>query len=400
MEETVSLRTRRAEPRGLALLQKGFRPFFVLAALFAVGVVPLWLLVYTGHAGVGAYLLPTVWHAHEMVFGFSAAVIAGFLLTAVPNWTSRPTATGGLLAALCLVWVAGRAALLLTGVLPAAVVAAVNLAFLPLLALTVGRVIVAARSRRNYGIVLALVALWLAQLATHAGALMGSIPWQTNGPVMGVDLVILIIMVIGGRIIPLFTRNATKAEGIRNLPWIDRLSLAGAVALLGADALSVTGAPLAAIAAAAAALSAARMIHWGARHTLREPLLWVLHVGYAFVPLGFGLRALAVFVPQVTDSTALHALTLGAIGTLTLGMMARVSLGHTGRPLKASPALGVAFALVVLAALLRVVGPMVGGALRTPSIHAAGTAWTVAFAIYLIGIGPFLFRPRPDGRPG
>lgn len=400
MEDLLTLTGSRAEPRGVAIFAKGFRAFFVLAALHAIVMIPLWLFFRAGAVTIEGSLLPTVWHGHEMVFGFATAVVAGFLLTAASNWTKRETASGGWLAALCLVWLAGRAAMLVGPRLPPIVVAVTCLAFLPLLAFAVGRPIVLSRSTRNYGIVVALLGLWLAQLLTHAGALSGSILWQTAGPKVGVGLVIVLILVIGGRIIPLFTRNTTKAEDIRSLPWLDRIAIGGAVATLLADALSIGGWPFAAAAGVTAIASAARALHWGTRRSLSDPLLWVLHLGYAFVPLGFALRAIAVFVPRVADSTAQHALTVGAIGTLTLGMMARVALGHTGRPLKAPPSLAFAFGAMILAALARVIGPIVGGAVETPMIHVAGTAWTLAFAIYLVRLGPLLFRPRPDGRPG
>lgn len=400
MEDLVTLGAKRSAPTGFALFEKGFRPFFALASLFAIGIVPLWLLVRAGTLGWGGYLLPTAWHAHEMVFGYTMAVVAGFLLTAASNWTKRTTATGIFLVVLCFAWVVGRVAPLLGGVLPDEAIAAASLVFLPLVAIAVGRVVVLAKSRRNYGLVLVLALLFLAQLATHLGALAGSVRWQTTGPRLGVDLIVVIILVIGGRIIPMFTRNTTKAEGIRNLPWLDRLSIGSAVAIVAADALSVRGAALGAIAALAALASASRMRHWGTQHTLREPLLWVLHAGFAFVPLGFALRAIAAFVPSVSDSTALHALTAGAIGTLTLGMMTRVSIGHTGRELSAPTSLGIAFALVIFAAVVRVAGPLVGGSLTQPALYLSATAWTLAFAIYLVRIGPYLFKPRPDGEPG
>lgn len=400
MEDLVTLRAAGPEPSRFALFEKGFRPFFLLAALFATVVVPIWLLVHAGLIDIGDHLLPTTWHAHEMVFGYAMAVVTGFLLTAAENWTSRTTARGTFLAVLCLAWIVGRIAPLLGGVLPGAAIAAASLAFLPLVALAVGRVVVLARSRRNYGLVLVLVALFGAQILTHVGALRGSILWQTTGPRLGVGLIIVIILVIGGRIIPLFTRNATKAEGIRNLVWVDRLGIASGVVLVVADASLVRGATIGVIATLAAFSNALRMRCWGTQHTLRTPLLWVLHVGYAFVPLGFGLRALAEVLPNVSQSIALHALTAGAIGTLTLGMMARVSLGHTGRELEAPVSIVVAFSLVILGALVRVAGPLLGGASTMPALHLSGTVWALAFAIYLVRIGPYLLRSRPDGRPG
>lgn len=389
----------RPAARPSALFAKGFRPFFLLAALWAAAAVPLWVVAQAGHADVGAYFVPSAWHAHEMVFGFATAVVAGFLLTAAANWTKRETAKGGLLAALAALWVAGRAALLLTDEIPPALVAAVSLAFLPALALVVGRVIVAARSRRNYGIVLVLAVLWLAQLSSHAGALTDDLLLQVRGVRLGVDLILVLVVVIGGRIVPLFTRNATGATDIRSVPWLDYAAIAAVVGCAFADALLLTGVPLAAITGVTAALTALRALRWGTRHALREPLLWVLHVGYFFVPLGFALRAAAELTPHVQASPALHVLTVGAIGLMTLGMMARVALGHTGRPLVSPRSVTAAFVLLVVATLARAAVTL-GGHLSTPALHVAATAWSLAFLLYLARIGPILVAPRPDGRPG
>lgn len=400
MSDLVKLRTSDPPPTGSAILAKGFRPFFVLAALHALMFVPLWIAVHSGALSVGDYFLPMSWHAHEMVYGYTAAVVAGFLLTAASNWTKRETATGPLLAALCVVWGLGRVAPLVATSLPPLAVAGLSCAFLPLLALVVARAILAAKSRRNYGIVGVVVALSLTQLWTHWGALTGRIEWQLAGPRVGVDVVIVLILVIGGRIIPIFTRNTTKAPNIRNHVALDRASIASALAFTAADVAMLQGPLLGALGALAAVLSLARMVHWGFGPSLKNPLLWVLHLGYVFVPLGFGMRAVAAFIPELGVSTALHLLTAGAIGTLTLGMMTRVSLGHTGRPLQTPKALSVAFALVIAAALLRVVGPLIGGRVAMPMVHSASSLWALAFLIYLIRIAPSLFRPRPDGRPG
>lgn len=384
---------------GGALLQKGFRPFFFLAALHAVVMVPLWLLVQGGVVRLGAYFVPTDWHAHEMVFGFSVTMVAGFLLTAAANWTKRETATGGLLLSLCLLWLAGRAALLAGGVVQPALVAALNLAFLPALALVLGRAIFGAKSRRNYGIVAVLVVLWLAQLVSHVGALEGDILLQRRGVRLGIGLILVLIAVIGGRIIPLFTRNATGAE-VRRHPRLDVAAIAGVVACAVADAWLLVGPVLGVVMGVTAVLTALRAWHWGLRAAFGDPLLWVLHIGYLFLPLGLALRAIAVWVPAVQASAALHVLTVGCIGLLTLGMMVRVALGHTGRPIRSTPLVTMAFALLVVATVARVVGPVIGGHASTPMIHLAGTAWPLAFMVYVIGIGPMLVRPRVDGRPG
>lgn len=383
-----------------ALFAKGFRPFFLLAAAWAVAIVPLWLFVQEGYVPLGAYLVPTDWHAHEMVFGFAAAVIAGFLLTAASNWTKRATATGPLLAALCALWIAGRAALFASDGLPPALVAAANLAFLPALALVLGRVIVGAKSRRNYGIVAVIVALWLAQIVSHVGALEDDLVLQRRGTRLGVDLVLVLIAIIGGRVIPLFTRNATGASDIGTPKWLDIAAIASVLATAVADAAFLYGPILGLTAAIAAVLNALRMLRWGTRYAAREPLLWVLHAGYAFLPLGLALRALAELTGALPASPALHALTVGCIGVLILAMMARVTLGHTGRPLRATRTLTVAFMLIVVTALLRAVGPMIGPLVSTSAIHSSSMVWSLAFLLYLVALGRALVTARIDGRPG
>lgn len=398
--EQKLLSPRESPKQGWPLFAKGFRIFFVLAALHAALMIPLWLVVYLGVLDVGEYFLPSSWHAHEMVFGSSCAVITGFLLTAASNWTKRETATGPALAALSGVWLLGRIAPFLAGRIPDLAVAVLSLAFLPLVALALARVVFGARSKRNYGVVAIVGALFGVQLVVHIGALRGDILWELGGSRVGVDLVVLMILVIGGRVIPLFTRNRTKAEGIRSHPWLDGASIASAIALTIADAMVVQGVLLTTLAGLAAFFAFARMVHWGFRPALRVPLLWVLHLGFLFVPLGFATRAVAALVPKVGSSTALHLLTAGAIGVLTLGMMARVALGHTGRALVAPKVITVAFGLVVLAAILRVSGPWIGGAFLAGSLHASATCWTLAFLLFLVRLGPSLFQARPDGRAG
>ncbi len=398
MQDAVTLRRRTELPR-FALLQKGFRPFFLLAALWAALAVPLWLVVLAGSVSVGSYLTPTYWHAHEMVFGFSLAVVAGFLLTAAGNWTKRETAVGPPLLALALLWLLGRAAMLASAVLPPVLVAGANLLFLPALGIAVGRVIVGAGSRRNYGFPIVIAALFSAQLAVHLDALGVAPGGQRIGTWVGVDLVVLLILLVGGRIIPLFTRNATGAQ-VKSVRWLD-LSAIGAMALLALlDAAGTSGRAAAVVAGVTAVLAAARALRWGAGRSGREPLLWVLHVGYAWIPLGLALRALSDVVPEVAPTLGLHALTVGAIGTLTLGMMVRVALGHTGRALAAPRTMTVAFVLITLSALVRVLGPLGGISWYLPSLHAAGTLFCLAFALYAVRMGPVLVRARVDGRPG
>jgi uncharacterized protein involved in response to NO len=398
MDEVVALRVR-PEPTRVPLLAKGFRPFFLLAAAWAAAAVPLWLGVLGGHVPVGAYVAPAFWHAHEMVFGFATAVVAGFLLTAAGNWTHRETATGLPLLGLALLWVAGRVALLVSSSLPPVLVAAINLAFIPALALAVGRVVFAAKSRRNYAFVLVLAALWAAQLVVHLDALGLAPGGQRNGTLAGVDLLILLVLVVGGRVIPMFTRNATGAV-VRHVRPLDAAAIASVAALAILDAAGATGRLPAAVAGAAALLSAGRALRWGGTKAVGEPLLWVLHLGYAWVPIGLALRALSAFVPAIAPSLATHALTVGALGTITLGMMVRVALGHTGRALRSTSPTTIAFVSISLAALARLLAPLSGPAAWLPSLHLAGTLWALAFVLYLVSIGPMLLRTRADGRPG
>jgi uncharacterized protein involved in response to NO len=384
------------------VLAKGFRPFFLLAALHAMLMVPLWLAIVNGKVAPSPYLQPSVWHAHEMTWGFVSAVVAGFLLTAVGNWTKSETATGLPLAGLALLWVAGRVAMLLSGALPWGVPAAIDLAFLPALALVLARPLVAAKNARNFVVVAIVVALFVANLVVHLEAL-AVLPWGSGrrATLTSVDLILLLILIIGGRTIPMFTRNATGVATIRNAPWLDRMCIAAMTALLLVQALlPAAGRESAILAGVVGLLAAARAIHWGARYSLRDPLLWILHAGYAWLVVGLLLRAAAGVLGAPPSSAATHALTVGAIGTLTLGMMARVSLGHTGRALVAPSPVTAACVAITLAALARVLVPWLAPEHYAMGLFASGVLWVLAFAAFFAAYAPMLFRPRVDGRPG
>lgn len=383
-----------------ALLAKGFRPFFLLAAAYALLAVPLWLVALTGHFDPGAYFGATYWHAHEMVFGFTSAVFAGFLLTAVSNWTGLPTASGASLGALAALWVAGRVVVVGASWLPPSVVAAVDLAFLPALGVVCARPILRSSNRRNYGFIGLLGALAFANLATHLGAA-GLVPAGLRlGNVVGVDLIVVGIVVMSGRVVPMFTRNATRIDSIRSIPALDRIAIAMTAGLVPLDAL---GAPLwstGVVSALAATAVLARMRYWGSPASFAEPLLWVLHVGQLWLVIGLGLRAVAAWTPAVPFAAGLHAVTAGAVGMLTIGMMTRVGLGHTGRMLEVPPRMAFAFALVGLGALLRVAASLVPAHAVRPLLVAAGTSWSAGFGIYLATAAGALLTPRVDGKAG
>jgi len=388
-----------SDRRGLAA--KGFRPFFLLAAAFALGVVPLWLFTFMGKVRAGTYLDPMTWHAHEMIFGFAMAVVIGFLLTAVGNWTQRETLVGAPLLGLAALWVLGRAGMFFAHALPFGTAALIDLAFLPIAIVALARPLLAARSSRNFALVAVLGALLGANALVHLDALGVLAPGTARRACSAsIDLVLVIIMIIAGRVLPMFTRNATNVSSIRSIPSLDVGSVVAMAALALID-FFWPRTPLGAGAAAlTAVLAAARAWHWGARHSLRQPLLWILHAGYAWLVIGLALRALHGFDTAVPSSLATHALTVGAIGSLTVGMMARVALGHTGRMLVASPAVPWAFVAINAAAIARAIVPLAAPAAYRESLIAAGVLWSLAFAIFLLVYAPVLVAPRADGKPG
>jgi uncharacterized protein involved in response to NO len=377
-----------------ALFSKGFRPFFLLAAAFAALCVPIWLLALRGGWQPGGALGAMQWHAHEMLFGFTVAVIAGFLLTAVANWTERETAVGLPLFLLCALWLLGRAALFFAGSLPGLVPALLDLAFLPALGVACARPLVASRNRQNYVFIVLILLLFSANACAHVGALRQNPTWVRSAHHVALDLIQLIILLVTARVLPMFTRNATQRSQLRTLPALERAAGVAFALLLLADALALPESVSAPCAALAGVFALARMRHWGTAHSFREPLLWVLHVGALWLPLGLLLRAAAAYWTSVPPSSALHSLTAGAIGTLTLGMMARVSLGHTGRALRAPKFVVFAFGLVIAAGLLRVLGPFLPGAWYMSALAGSGALWSAAFLTFLVAYSKVLTTPR------
>jgi uncharacterized protein involved in response to NO len=385
----------------LAIAAKGFRPFFLLAAAFAASIVPMWLAVLTGLASASAYPDPVTWHAHEMLFGFTAAVIGGFLLTAVGNWTQRETLVGVPLLVLAGIWLLGRVAMVFSVSLPRGVPALVDLAFLPLLVVALARPIILGKNRRNLVMLVVLTALFAANLVVHLDALgvltAGS---ARRACAVALDVILVIVLVIAGRVFPMFTRNATGVQAIRSIVALDIAAVLGMVAVAVLDATLTSARIVGSVAGVVGLLVALRAMHWGARHTLREPLLWILHAGHAWVAVGLLLRAAAAWIAAVPASSATHALTVGAIGSLTLGMMARVALGHTGRPLAISRAMYWAFAAVSAAAVVRVVFPIALPRHYVAGLVVAGVLWTGAFTTFLAVYAPILWGPRVDRKPG
>jgi uncharacterized protein involved in response to NO len=390
----------RAAPNGLregtALWRLGFRPFYLCASVFAAVSVVLWASEFAGWLPFG-YARSPIWHAHEMLFGYTLAVVAGFLLTAVRNWTGQPTASGGTLAALVVLWLAGRLAV----ATPLPVASAVVNALFPL-AIAVAIAVPLRRSgnRRNYFFVALLLLLGITQASVHA-TYIGLADWRTSAALkVGIDIVLFVIAVMGGRVIPMFTNNGVPGAGAARDSSIEQAALGSALALLVADLAQVPEPLALAVAAFAALAHLRRWWLWRPLATIHTPLVWVLHAAYGWIVVHLVLRILAAF-EVVPESLALHAFTMGAIGGMTIGMMTRTARGHTGLPLVAGASETAMFVLVNLATLVRVAG----GALAperayVPSIAVAATCWSAAFALYAIRYAPVLVRPRADGKPG
>jgi uncharacterized protein involved in response to NO len=386
-----------ASPGGLAPFALGFRPFFLAAGIYAVLLMALWVLVLRGSLSLGS-LSPLVWHGHEMLFGFTVAVIAGFLLTAAQNWTGIRTPSGLPLAALFLLWLAGRVGFLVPGLRPC-LVATIDLAFLPVLALVLALPILKAKQLHNYPFPVMLLVLTAANALVHGDAL-GWTPGTAGlGLHLAIYVVVTMIVVMGGRVIPSFTDNKlrTRARRWKVIEWLVPVSTLGALlaALIAPDS-PVT----ATLAAVAAAVHGIRLAGWYTPKVWSVPLLWILHLGYGWIAVGFALLALSAAGVAATAVSALHAFTAGGIGVLTLGMMARVALGHSGRMLEPAAVMTRAFVAINLAALMRVVLPLVFPGVYAQIMMAAGVAWMAAFGVFVAVYSPMLLRPRVDGKPG
>jgi len=385
---------RRAASRTFALWNLGFRPFYLLASVFAAVSVALWVCQYAGVLPF-VYVRGPTWHGSEMLFGFALAVAAGFLFTAVRNWTGRPTPSGPVLAGYALLWIAGRI-LAATPYLTAA--AWVNGAFPVAVAIGVAVPLLASRNRRNYFFVALLAALGVVAVALHL-SYFGVLEWpERTGLQAGLDIVMFIMAVVGGRVIPMFTNNGVPGASARRNPIVEKLALGGILLLLVVD-IAQPSAGVAALAAALAIVHAVRLALWQPWRTLHTPLVWILHAAYAWIVVHLALRALAVlgFVPY---TIALHALTIGGIGGLTIGMMTRTARGHTGRPLVADRRDAACYILVMLAAVLRVFGALAFPGAYLATIIAAGACWSTAFIVYAAAYAPSLMRGRRDGKPG
>ena len=385
---------RRRDYAGPALFAYGFRPFFLAAGLWAALGILLWLPQYYGVLSLPTQFGALDWHIHEMIYGYVAATVAGFLLTAIPNWTGRLPVNGWPLAGLALLWLAGRVAILLSAKIGGIAAAAIDVSFLVTLGAVAAREIVAGKNWRNLRVLIVLGVLAAGNIVFHAEVLLNGA--ANYGIRIAIGAVIALISLIGGRIVPSFTNNWLTRNNPGRLPVpfarFDMVTIAASavalIAWIAAPAHPVSGALL----LVAGVLQAIRLARWAGDRTLADRLVLVLHVGYAFVPLGFLLIGVSALTAAVPPSAGVHAWTAGAIGLMTLAVMTRATLGHTGHALQAGPATQAIYALVLTGALLRIVAAFSGS---LELIELAGVAWIGGFALFVLVFGRLLIMRKP-----
>jgi uncharacterized protein involved in response to NO len=400
----------------ISVFSIGFRPLFLVAGWFAVIAILWWSLYW------GQFLIPSLtsffnpwqpyggaiwWHGHEMLFGFTTAIIGGFLLTAVQNWTGVTTIKGLPLALLTIVWLMGRILLALPGLFAESIIVIIDLAYLPLLALAIAHPIVKAKLWRNLMFVPILFLFWTLNGLSHWAVFTENIQLASQAFYGATLLTALIIMIIGGRVLPFFTVGGLRMIGIStskvdNLRWLDIAAILPVLMLvigvssdLHTELPNVTGW----LALTATIFGFLRWWRWQNRHCFKVPLLWSAHLAYAFIPLGLLMIALVQFEILANMNLALHAITLGAIGGMILSIMSRVSLGHTGRMLIPAAIMSIAFAALLIAALIRSLLPLIWPIGYMESLVISGGLWIFSFMVFVIIYTPILITPRPDGKP-
>jgi len=388
----IQLQERR-QPSPFSLFNLAFRPFFLGGALSAIALMAVWLVMYSGGLQAHHYSYGVYWHAHEMLFGFTLAIIAGFLMTAVKTWTNVQTLYSWPLAALFCLWLSARVLPLFPSVEPF-LIAIVDLAFAPLVAICVAWPVIRSRNYRNLMFIPLLLGFFAANLLMHLQLLGYTQATAHLGIQLGLFLIVMIITILGGRVIPFFTERGVTGVQVKKYPWLEK----GIIPLSAAWVLLSLTENTALILVSSILLGVANLIRlwgWFDKRIFSVALVWILQLGYLFIALGFILYSLSL-LELINTSLAFHAFAAGGIGGLTLGMMARVSLGHTGRPLNVGPTIITAFVLMLLAALVRLsVGLLPISYLTT--LHLSGTLWMLAWVLFLMKYTHILIKPRVDG---
>ena len=382
----------------LAVLSYPFRIFFLACGIYAIFIIAAWLAILLGSLNLPLAWSPLYWHSHEMIFGVVTAAICGFLLTAMCNWTGAQPLKGLGLFGLVNLWVAGRVVMWIGNHLPAELVILVDAIFLPVVTAYVAYILLKHGNKRNLILAAILTLLSLCNISMHAGAYTNNFYWLWAGETGALGLITLIMVIIAGRIIPLFTINGLRSQGydvekIKNSSLLSALAIASTALLIPLNFFTQYPILIGIVALSAAVINAVRLSQWASLATKREPLLWILHLGYAWIVIALVLKSMAAFNLWIAPSVWQHALGLGAMSSLILGMMTRVSLGHTGRPLSL-PRFGVVIYLAIsVAAITRLLVALswidfqIGLILTT-------IAWIVAFGFFTILYYPILTKPR------
>ena len=387
-------------PRLTAFLSYGFRPFFLFAGLYAVLGMAAWIvwIILNGEAlPTSSDFPPTQWHAHELLFGYTIAAFAGSLLTASPGWTRREPVSGIPLALLTAVWISGRAAIWFSAYLSPELVAIIDLSFLALLFGLVFKTLTAG-SARHLVFLGILALLFAANGMVHLERLGLTEDTATLGNLLALDTFVVLIAVIGGRVVPAFTRNVLRREGdddpLPPLPWLDRVSILSVVLVLVAGMFEPDGIATGSLAVIAALVNGVRLAGWQGWRIHDQPIAWILHVAYGWMVVGLAIKGIALVGGMLDGTTALHVLTIGAVGSMTLGIMTRAGLGHTGRALRVTPAITFAYVILSVAVVIRVGGPVLMPDFYNAAMGIAGVSWCMAFAVFSWVYWPILTRPR------
>lgn len=386
-----------------ALFNYGFRPFFLLAGLSAAVLVPLWLHIGIHRPPVSGSLPAMYWHAHEMLFGFVMAAIAGFLLTAVRSSTSARGFRGPPLRVLAMLWLSGRVAMASSGAVPFWITAVGELSLLPaIIALLTPPLFHS--PNRNTPLLAVLCLLWAIDVIFMVGMYRVDAHLAGAALNLAIDVVLILITVIAGRIVPAHTSSALRRRGddtrVIRRPWLDTVTVVLMISVAIVDLIAPQGHLSAAIAALAALAHAARLWSWRSWRTGGDSMLWILHVAYAWLPLGLTLKVLWLYGDVMLAMKWQHALTIGAIATMIFAVMTRAALGHTGRPVRAPRAISMAYVLLIFSALMRVFGSAVWPHDYPKVLIVAGCGWTLSWLVFVIVYTPILVGSRADGRPG
>lgn len=387
-----------------ALLNYGFRPFFLAAGVHAVVMIPLWLVLLHGNFISISGLDDFRWHMHEMLFGFLSAAIAGFVLTATPNWTGKPGWAGWPLALLVLLWLMGRIFCFPFLSMSLWVCAVSDLVFMPVLLGFLLVSLASAKNPHNYYIACMLGLYWIADVLCWIDPLFGAKTWD-RGMTLGFDVVLMLVVIIGGRVIPSFTTNYLRRigrePGIAMNTKLDKLSMLVIAGLLVLHQLGLSDFLTGVLTAVAAVIHALRLGRWRGLLAFRDPLVWILHVAYMWIPIALGLQAVHLLTGASFASAWRHAYSVGAFSCMVLGIMSRAALGHTGRALVVARVMVAGYVALIAAGVVRVfIAPLMTGNAYFITIAASGLLWYAAFLLYLVVYAPILWSPRIDGKAG